>query len=576
MKTVYQLSDSEFDSFLETKTTNHKRKFKAQRKFELNAMKRGYSFHDDYEYVNAQIRCKLICPVGHEYDALARSFSGDKQVKCSSCTNNNPKKAKKEFEEAVQERGYELASTYTYINARTHVDLICPKGTPWAVVPDTFKNAGVGCPCCIENHLTWQNARDDFEFEIKYRKYTLLDDYKYVTASTPVKFKCRNGHLLEMTPHALRYHIGCKHCRRERLRKEFEDLAIARGYTFPDTYKYYNATTEVTLICPKGTYYYVAPTHFHKTLHGCPCCDGQDKSIARDAFEERVLERGYEFADTYEYINARTHADLICPNGCSYSVVPYAFKDMNTGCPCCAPKAQPRPETKERFEAYVLERGYKFADNYDYVNSKEKVWLLCPKGTAYHCDPMNFMAGKGCLCCIGRLPEQQKQAFEEEVYRRGYRLAETYNYINAKERVDLICPRGSLYRAYPSGFKSGTDCPCCCQNGFNPSEPGYLYLQELWSQGELIALKFGITNREPEERMKEHMKESIFEHVLTEHYVYSEYGQDIWDVEQDIKLRFHTHFVSRSDMEDGWTETVSVEHYESLKEVISYYRYCFE
>jgi hypothetical protein len=58
INTVYQLSERDFEIFLDKQTTKHKRKYKAQRKFELSVVFRSYSFHNSYAYKGAQIRSR--------------------------------------------------------------------------------------------------------------------------------------------------------------------------------------------------------------------------------------------------------------------------------------------------------------------------------------------------------------------------------------------------------------------------------------------------------------------------------------------------------------------------------------
>ncbi|MCK8073973.1 hypothetical protein [Vibrio sp. 1CM23M] len=574
MKTVFQFTDQQFTEFLNDKSANHKRKYISQRKFELKVIERGYDFHRDYEYINAQVRCKLICPFGHEYDALARSFT-NKNVRCSSCSGNNASKAKQEFEAEVLRRCYTFSVNYEYTNARTKVELLCPKGSLYAVAPDTFKNQGTNCPCCLENNLFWVKAKDDFEISVKERGFTLGKGHKYKVATEPVDLICRDGHQFHITPSYFKSNqLECPICKKELYKNDFERLVVERGYVFHPEYLFINGTTVVQLICPKGSDYSVAPAVFKTLKFGCPCCDGQDKALAKKAFEQEVSNRDYLFSANYEYVNARTKVDLICPKGTPYSVAPDTFKNQNVNCPCCNEGRQPDLLVKEAFEILVVERGYSFHPDYVYVDANTKVMLICPNGTDYQVDTRNFKNGKGCLCCIGRMPIQQRKAFEEKAIEKGYSFAATYEYIDSKTRADLICPKGTPYKAQPTNFKhSGNGCPCCAEIGFLPDKEGYLYLQELWLDDELHAYKFGITNRDPEKRMKEHQRGSKLTHVLLTKGVYSKVGQVVLDLENQIKKSVKAKYVSSSIMEDGWTETIHPKYLSEVLDIIDKFRY---
>lgn len=178
--------------------------------------------------------------------------------------------------------------------------------------------------------------------------------------------------------------------------------------------------------------------------------------------------------------------------------------------------------------------------------------------------------GQGCpVCGIKRRAESHRLTETEainNVSRECARSAKYKNpvfvggYINSQTRNLRIdcCGCEEAFMSTYSSFMSGVGCPQCISCGFNRSKPGYVYIQKI--TGEVNVGKIGITNKTPEERMRQHARSSTLNHEL----IFSKFindGNKVWEIERLVKstLKDKMRFVPRELMEDGHTETFPIE-----------------
>ena len=147
-----------------------------------------------------------------------------------------------------------------------------------------------------------------------------------------------------------------------RTRYNFETDVISNGYTFRPEYIYRGVSDKVALLCPNNKSYNPLPKNF---INGsrCKCCfvpfyksvgpiiyksDEYIKSLemkhsgtdiikidAQYKFESIVICSGYSFRDSYNYVDGKTHCDLVCPKGTLYSPMPHTFVHGRR-CGCCS------------------------------------------------------------------------------------------------------------------------------------------------------------------------------------------------------------------------------------------------
>ncbi|EFY9944134.1 hypothetical protein B5H70_001008 [Shigella boydii] len=80
-------------------------------------------------------------------------------------------------------------------------------------------------------------------------------------------------------------------------------------------------------------------------------------------------------------------------------------------------------------------------------------------------------------------------------------------------------------------------------------------------------IKFGITTRKPEERMREQTRKSNFTHRLIFTHEF-ENGWKAVDLEHEVKQRFKTHAAPYKDFKDGWSETLTIDELPHLQQLV--------
>ncbi|EGS6810857.1 hypothetical protein I5A55_002299 [Salmonella enterica] len=310
------------------------------------------------------------------------------------------------------------------------------------------------------------------------------------------------------------------------------------------------------------------------------------KSKSPFEFETFFIEEGKRRCATYygfvgEWKGSRTKALMKCDvldHG--YFTITNGNFNHGRGCPECGNLK--KGQARRLDEEYVLAEVKKECDRRGdieficfvdgYKNSDERnLKYLCLNGhgelfTSYGC----FMEGQGCYECrkkkIANTLKHDEDfviaSLKKECGQRGDCGNPIFvdGYVSTKERnlqIECFHCHESFLTCYET-FMRGAGCGKCVESGFNRNKPGYVYIQKI--TGKVNAGKIGITNRTPEDRMKQHKRLSKLNHeVIFSHYF--EDGNKVWEIERLVKstLKDKMRFVPRELMGDGYTETFSVE-----------------
>ncbi len=287
---------------------------------------------------------------------------------------------------------------------------------------------------------------------------------------------------------------------------------------------------------------------------------GKKLASQRD-LENQAIARGCSFSDTYQYIKALTKVDLICPNNHPFSINPADFKN-GKGCGICA--GNNSKYAREEFEKIVISKGYQFGDLYEYKNTDTRVHLICPIGHSIMVIPNNLKHGSyNCIVCSGHCTVSARNEFENQVSSRGYTFGTDYKYTNVMTKVHIVCPNGHDVFITPDHFTRGVDCSICTPGGFNPGKPAHFYIQTLSSNGKVVGLKFGITNKPVKTRLQSQQSKSKFDHLVVLDATF-EAGSCAYLLEKYVKGVYPCGYVSKNDMPRGYTETISPDFYTPL------------
>jgi len=214
---------------------------------------------------------------------------------------------------------------------------------------------------------------------------------------------------------------------------------------------YKNNTQKLEYICPKGHRHSISWSNW-KGGYRCPSCASTIKPTIE--FIKSSFEKCYYKLLTKMYKNNKQKLEYLCPKGHRHYIT---WNDWQQGkrCPYCYGKIKLTIEfVRKSFEKY----GYILLTK-KYINSKQKLEYICPEGHKHFITWFNWKNGHRCPYCYGRAKltiEFIIKSFEKE----GYILLTT-EYINAKQKLEYICPNGHKHFISWENWKNGCRCPYC-------------------------------------------------------------------------------------------------------------------
>ena len=188
----------------------------------------------------------------------------------------------------------------------------------------------------------------------------------------------------------------------------------------------------------------------------------------REIFIEKANKR-HNFRYNYEnvkYIDSKTKVCIVCPEHGEFWQEPAAHVRGN-GCPICA--NHKRGGNKRWNRDKFIQESIKFhGKKYDYsrvkyINAREKVEILCPEHGIFKQLPTAHIHGQGCPKCAG------KNLLNNEIIERFIKIHgnkydySKVNYNGSDKKVCIICPiHGEFYQT-PSKHLMGQGCKECAK-----------------------------------------------------------------------------------------------------------------
>ena len=233
--------------------------------------------------------------------------------------------------------------------------------------------------------------------------------------------------------------------------------------------KYINNREKVCIICPEHGEFWQGP-YKHLIVQGCPKCGGAQKSNV----DEFILKAKKVHGDKYdyskvEYINNKTKVCIICPEHGEFWQDPHNHL-KGKGCPECAESLiKPLKYTTEEFiqkckENHIIKYDY---SKTEYKGMDYKVCITCPEHGEFWQSAYLHFNGSDCPKCENAVNGFKKRKSTEEFIERSkkvhgdkYNYSKT-NYITAKEKVCIICPKHGEFWQSPWHHMKGNGCPKC-------------------------------------------------------------------------------------------------------------------
>jgi predicted nucleic-acid-binding Zn-ribbon protein len=388
----------------------------------------------------------------------------------------------------VHPNTYDYTET-VYIKARDKVIIICKEHGPFKITPNNHLN-GKGCPKCGVISSANKQRSNTEEFTIKANK---VHNNKYIYTKTvyinrriEVIIICKEHGPFKITPASHLRGCGCSKCgvisTANKLRSNTEEFIEKANEVHPNTYDYtetvyINARDKVIIICKEHGQFEQTPDN-HLSGSGCPKCVGKNKTT-EEFIEEanKVHPNTYDYPENIIYVNNRTYITIICKEHGPFKITPNNHL-RGSGCPKCAGKNR----TTEEF----IEKANKVHPNtYDYretvyINARDKVIIICKEHGPFGQTPDTHLSGSGCPKCgvistANKLRSNTEEFIEKanKVHDNTYDYTETV-YINAHDKVIIICKEHGMFKKTPNDHLRGSGCPGCNNRGYSRTQIEWL------------------------------------------------------------------------------------------------------
>ena len=258
--------------------------------------------------------------------------------------------------------------------------------------------------------------------------------------------------------------------------------------------EYVNARNKVKIICSEHGEFKQLPND-HLSGKGCPSCGGKLKLTTGQFIERAKLIHGnrYDYS-TVEYVNNNTKVNIICSEHGEFKQVPNNHLNGQS-CRHCG-RVNRLKTISGNTSSFIRKAVVTHGDRYDYsmveyVNAKNKVKIICSEHGEFKQLPNGHLSGNGCPSCAGVLTLTTDQFIERAKLIHGDRYDYSMvEYVNVRNKVNISCSEHGQFKQTPNSHLRGSGCGLCSINGFDTSKEGKLYI--LISNDSTV-IKIGIT-----------------------------------------------------------------------------------
>ena len=286
----------------------------------------------------------------------------------------------------------------------------------------------------------------------------------------------------------------------------------------------------------------------------------------------------YDYSLT-EYNGSRNDVIIICPVHGEFLQKP---RDHLTGkgCKLCGKQSSIIKRTYTT-ETFIEKAKSIYGNQYTYnkcvfTKSDTDVVITCKEHGDFSKSPKSFLRGVGCrLCANDRISKSKKMKHDAFILKcklihkdMDFDYSQTI-YKSMEEDVTIHCNIHGDFTRNAKSFLHWSSCPECAKGGFKPSKTGYLYLMAYFYESGKVFQKYGISNY-PEFRLKYCLKKNkhLDDGIILDIFKFKN-GHHAERLEADIKDTFKDiQGVSKEIMVDGYTETLPISFYTTIKNYI--------
>jgi hypothetical protein len=302
--------------------------------------------------------------------------------------------------------------------------------------------------------------------------------------------------------------------------------------------------------------------------------------ITEDFIREAKVFHGdrYDYSKSI-YKGALDKLIIICPKHGEFLQLPTSHTRNGNGCPTCNFEELHGAKVKS-FNWFLTKAREVHGDRYtyveeSYVKTKQKMTVVCQEHGAFQQTPCNHLKGSGCRKCSDRDRGEKKRITADQykdkiiaLFGGDYDLSKLNYYFGVKD-ITLTCKKHGEFTRSSEVLLKGHGCPKCTQGGFDRAKPTTFYLVR-WIGFCDEFLKFGVTNRTTEDRVKKQASKAKLDYEILHEFRFED-GNIPWQIETWCKTSFDTAICPPTWLPDGYTETVSMDHLPEILAHISTY-----
>lgn len=163
-----------------------------------------------------------------------------------------------------------------------------------------------------------------------------------------------------------------------------------------------------------------------------------------------------------EYVNNSTKVCIICPEHGEFWQIPDKHL-RGHGCHKCHPLHLMTTEEWIKRAKKIHGNKYDYS-KVEYKKMFEKVCIICPEHGEFWQIPYSHLKGFGCSLCNNIVCDTISFVTKaREIYGNTYDYSKV-NYVHSKEKVCIICPKHGEFYVTPNNFLRGHSCPICKQS----------------------------------------------------------------------------------------------------------------
>lgn len=350
------------------------------------------------------------------------------------------------------------------------VSIICPTHGEFKQLFRTHLY-GAGCNKCAIELRARKTSLTLEEFVEKARKVHGdrygYDKVNYINSQTKVLITCPDHGDFWQIPGTHLSGAGCFACNggvrlntQEFIEKARQVHGDRYGY---DKVDYSNSQTKVLITCPDHGDFWQKPNS-HLMGKRCFACHGKAQLNTEEFIENARKVHGdrYDYSKTV-YTIAKNSVDIICKKHGLFKQSP-GNHTTGQGCPYCITRVI--VDTEEFIERARKAHG----DLYDYskvkyVDGKGKIIIGCKVHGDFEQAASEHIRGRGCYECNGiiRLTTEEFIERAKKVHGDRYEYSQV-DYVNAHDKVKIICKKHEPFYQSPANHLKGTGCPVCCSS----------------------------------------------------------------------------------------------------------------